>query len=329
MALSKEAIVEQSWNAYNQWCKQWRDHCKQHSKYKQKSLNEFANSGVGKALVLVATGYSLEKNIEELKKHKDDVDILCCDKSLGILLDNGIVPTYCLVCDANVDHDKYLKPWEDQLEETILFMNVCGNPAWTKELWKDTYFFANEDAIKSEKEFMKLSGCVNLIPAGTNVSNVMIIFATQSSNVGRQNFFGYDKILLLGYDYCWTDSGNYYAFDHDADGKRFYMKHVYAVDVAGNYVYTSNNLLFSAQWCQQYCQNFNLPIVNCSDNSMLGQLPHKTLASQLPYAYKREDKERVVKLSTKLSQYHKELNTMKRELEKIGKEHWTNFQESI
>ncbi len=330
MALSKDSIVEQSKSAYNQWAAQWREQAKTHSKYAMKPLTDFVNSGVGKSIVLCATGYSLEQNIEVLKKHQNEVDIMCCDKSLGILIDNDITPDFCVVCDANVSYEKYMEPWAHDVQNTTLFMNVCGNPDWTKKgNWADRYFFVNEDSIQSEIEFGKLSQCPNMIPAGTNVSNAMLIFVTQCSNKGRQNFFGYDKIILLGFDYCWHPDGNYYAFDYDGGGKRYYMKHVMAVDSSGTMVYTSNNLLFSAQWAEGYVKNFQLPIVNCSDHSMLGVAKHGKLEDHIGYKYKPEHRNHVMDLTKKLMSMRKEIKDIEGYLQNIGKEHWRQFKLSL
>lgn len=330
MGLTNQAIIDQSKNALAQWKEQWDEHAIIHSDYKMKSLGDFQNIGVGKALVLVATGYSLEQNIETLKKHRKNVDIICCDKSLGMLIDQGIYPDVCVVCDANVNYEKYLEPWRDRLAHTKLLMNVCGNPTWTKEgNWKDKYFFVNEDAIQSEIHYKKLSKCPNQIPAGTNVSNCMVILACQSRNEGRQNLMGYDKILLLGFDYCWHPEGNYYAFNKDGEGKRYYMKHVNMMDKNSAHVYTSNNLLFSAQWAEAYINNFRLPIVNCSDHSILGSCPQGKLEKHIGYRYKVEDGPIVRSDIKRLFALKKETSKLEGKLNRIGNDHWRNYQLSL
>jgi len=160
--LDTNQVMKQSKAAYGQWAPQWREHAKIHSKFKMNSLLDLENTGIGKAILSCANGYSLEENIEVIKENKDKVDILCCDKSLGHLLDNGIEPTYCMVCDANVDYDKYLLKWKDKLKNTILLINVCANPKWTEGIeWKKIYFFINKDIIQSELEFRSVYAKLN------------------------------------------------------------------------------------------------------------------------------------------------------------------------
>lgn len=326
--MNEQAILEQSKAAYKQWCEQWRRHAREHLPFKKKSLHDFENIGVGKAVLCVANGYSLEENIETIKENQHNVDILCCDKTLGHLLDNGITPTYVMVCDANVDYDKYLKPWKDKLSKTILFNNACGNPEWTRNgNWKDIYFFINKDILSSEVEFSRLSGCQNFIPAGTNVSNAMVVLLTQSDNHGRKNFFGYDKILLIGFDYSWKYDGKYYAFNDDGDGKAQYMRHLYLTTPSGEFGYTSGNLAFSRDWLAKYIGTFNLPIVQCAKDSILVLGKTGKLEEQMKYKHKPEDGVTVRKAVDELRKIKARETELFNRINEIGKEHyWAHAQ---
>lgn len=303
MSIEDSQIRKQSEAAYGQWAPQWREQAKIHSRFAQKSMLDFQNYGIGKAVVAVANGYSLEENIETLKQYQDNVDIFCVDKCLVPLLERGIKPKFVLVCDANVDYDRYMKPVENQLSDITLFANVCANPKWTASgNWKDIRFFVNMDVLKSEREFSELSGCKNFIAAGTNVSNALLVILTQCDNNGPNNFFGYDKILMLGFDYCWTDK-SYYAFDRDGGGKANYMKTVHCFDIFGNFCFTSSNLLFSAKWADKYISTFNIQAIQCGKQSLLRGSRTGLLEEQIQYKYKPEDSQKV----KDLLQYRKDL----------------------
>ncbi|MBK8260142.1 MAG: DUF115 domain-containing protein [Nannocystis sp.] len=326
--MNTEAIKQQSNAAYKQWAEQWRAHAREHSKFKQPTFEKFENIGVGRAVLCVANGYSFEEEIETIKLHQDKVDIMACDKTLGNLIDNGVTPTYCMVCDANVDAEKYLEKWKDKLSGTTLFINVCANPEWTKRgNWKEVVFFSNRDVIDSHLEFAKLSGCPNFIPAGTNVSNAMVILLTQSDNEGRQNVFGYDKILLIGFDYSWRFDGKYYAFDEDAGGKANYMRHVYTVTPNGNFCYTSGNLTFSMDWLKTYINAFKLPVVQCSADSLLA-LGGKAakLSEQMQYSFKPEDRGPVKSAVKELREIKKRELELLTKINSIGRDHyWASY----
>lgn len=327
--MNDEMIMAQSKAAYKQWCVQWRDHAKQNSIHNMKSLHDFENSGVGKAVLCVANGYSFEENIETIKKHKDNVDIFACDKTMGHLLDNGITPKFVMMCDANVDYSLYMEKWKDKLQDTILIANACGNPLWAKNgNWKDKYFFLNKDILESEKEFSAISGCENFIPAGTNVSNAMVVMLTQSDNYGRCNFFGYDKILLIGYDYSWRLNKGYYSFDKDGGGKHQYMRHHSFYDLDGEFGYTSGNLLFSAQWFEKYVKTFNLPVIQCTKKSILG-LKVGNLEEQMKYRFKPEDSSKMVMALNKLRFIEKSKRELEHFIMGVEKEHFNAFLASV
>lgn len=330
MGLSSNEIILQSKTAYNQWCKQWRDHCKQHKEMGiETDFMDFSNTGVGKVLLLCGNGYSLEEEFETIKKYRDNIDIMVCDKSLGHFIERGIRPDYAVVCDANVDYEKYCMPWEDKLDQTTLFVNVCANPEWTKANWKQKCLFVNMDSINSEREFGPLSGCHNLLPAATNVSNQMAVLVTQSSNKGRNNWFGYDKIVLIGFDYCWHPDGNYYAFDHDADGKRNYMSHAHCLDRGFNPCFSSSNLIFSAKWLDDYIKGFQLPFVSGTKRTLLASTPTKNLQQQLQYKYKPNDSITVQGLSDLKMQLLEQVQKIDQKLTRMGHDHMMSYRQSI
>jgi hypothetical protein len=293
-------------------------------------MDSFMNIGVGKAVLCVANGYSLEENIDTIKQNQDNVDIICCDKTLGHLLDCGIIPQFCVVCDANVNFEKYMAKWKDQLKDTILFINVCANPEWSfNGNWKDVYTFVNKDIINSHDEFSKLSGCTTMIPAGTNVSNAMIILITRCENNLRQNFFGYDKIILIGFDYSWKFDGHYYAFDKDGGGKEDYMRHMYLNAEDGTALYTSGNLYFSMNWIHKYIVTFKLPVVQCAKHSILQFGPARNLEHQIKYEFKKEDGQTISRLTKELEELGKQFKFVKNQLNDIGKEHWLQFFKTV
>lgn len=330
MSISTQDVIKQSESAYKQWCVQWRAHARENSKFKMKPFSDLKYTGIGRAVLAVANGYSLEENIETIKKYQANVDIICVDKSLKHLLDNGIKPKFCLVCDANVSYEEYLEPYKDQLQDTILISNVCANPKWSHNgNWKDKYFFVNKDVLKSEGEFCQLSGCQNVVAAATNVSNAQIVLLTQCDNQNQQNYFGYDKILMIGYDYCWNEH-SYYAFDRTGAGKTNYMRGVHVYDLAGNFVYTSTNLLFSAKWLEKYISAFQLPVIQCSKSSLVaGFKLCPDLAEQMQYNYRAEHSTEVISLLDYKRKLLSELSDIDGKIAGISRDHYKQLIRTI
>lgn len=330
MRLSSDDIKKQSDSAYGQWAPQWRDHAKQHSKYEMKNFEDLRLTGLGKPLLLIGNGYSFEENIDLIKEYSGKIDILACDKTIGHLLERDIKVKYCMVCDANVSYEKYLEKYKDKLNETVLIMNVCGNPKFAENgNWKDKYFFVNKDVLNSEKEFGEISGCPNVIPAATNVSNAMLVFATQSDEKGRINFLGYDKLLLTGFDYSWKMGGSYYAFDKSAGGKQNYMRHALGWDSNGDFAYTSNNLQFSAKWLADYVKAFQLPVIQCGSETVTGLNLRGQLEKHIGYNYKPENAPIVKDLHEKIVEMSKKVKEMKDKYINTIQEHENNMFSTI
>ena len=86
------------------------------------------------------------------------------------------------------------------------------------------------------------------------------------------NWGGFEKYLLVGYDFSWKPEGNYYAWENPKP-KRFYMTHRTALDSKGDIVLTGENLIFSSRWLESYCQAFSLPVVNCTGGGILNVKP--------------------------------------------------------
>lgn len=318
-------VLKQSKAAYGQWAPQWREHAKAAAKHPQKDMLALQNVGIGKACLVIANGPTFEREIETIKAHQANVDILCVDKCLRHCLEHGITPTYVLVCDANVSYETYLKPVQDRLQDSILLMNVCANPKWSENgNWKDRYFFVNKDCLKSEEEFIALSGCPNVVPAGTNVSNAALVVMTQCDDRGKRNFFGYDKYLMIGFDYCW-DEDSYYAFDRDGAGKRHYMKQVYCLSTNGEFVYTSPNLLFSAKWIEKYIAVFKIPAIQCSPMTIVSGWKTGKLKEQMAYRYKPEDATEVVSLLDYRRKLQASVDQINARIFAIGRDHFNQL----
>ena len=287
--LKTEEVIRQSKVAFKQWDTLWRDHAKRNGKlYKQdgRTQKELMGIGVGKTLVCVGMGSSLEADLPTIKKYKNKIEIACVDKAFGVLLYAGIVPNFVFVADAQVSYEKYCEPYLEYSHQITLVSNVTANPLWT-ENWKGKrYFYTNKDNIDTEKIYGGISGCTEMIPASSNVGNSIIVFSSQ--------LFGYDKYLLTGYDFCWSKRSNYYAFDSgdvNHGGKRYWMAHTMGVGRCGSLLSTSANLQFSSKWLDDFyvgrLQKAGISLLNCSSPT-ISQLPYAKMEYQLKTIEKKQ-----------------------------------------
>lgn len=268
--MTEQEVRQQSEAAFGQWKEQWEKNSKFNGEiYKRdgNSHKDLLNHGIGRQLLVVATGYSLEREIDTIKQYRDKCDIACVDKSFGVLMDHGIKPDFVVIADANVSYSDWAERHIEQTEGVTLIANVNCNTEWTKNWKGKIIFYVNKDNIETEKIYMELSGCRELIPASSNVGNTVVVFFGQVCN--------YDRYLLIGYDYSWAPGTNYYAFN-DND-KRYWMRHMFAIGITGELCYTSQNLHFSARWLVEYIQKSMgaKPVFNCSGAGVLTINPRK------------------------------------------------------
>lgn len=263
--MSEEETLRQSALAMKQFEEKWKEHCSINGEIYRKSgrtLKDLSMHGIGRQLLICATGQSLEGHIELIKKYRHKVDIMCNDKSFGVLMDQGVVPEFCVIQDANV-----FWSWGDgrDTSRTTLIANINCNPDWTRNWKGPVYFHVNKDAIESEKIFSRISGCMELLPAASNVGNAAIVAAVMT--------FRYDRILLTGYDFAWYSGSNYYAFN-DSD-KRHWMRHRMITGIDGEICFTSENLFFSVRWMVDFMnRNFpKYPVFNCSGKGIMSWNP--------------------------------------------------------
>jgi len=298
----------------------WIPTTKKNAELKYHDTEELRNVGVGKTLVSCAMGASLEKHVDTLKKYRDRFDIITCDKGFKVLVDKGITPDYVQLADTNVE-TKWMggddSPLWEKTQGVALLSTPYGNHEWTKRWKGPIYFYVNKDAIRSEKRFGQLMPNMRVIPASTNVSNAMIVFATGSDEAKHENFMGYDRILLTGYDYSWKIGQNYYAFN-DPKPKRFYMSHRVLMGIDNEAVNTSQNLFFSMKWMYSYLsQHPYLAVTNCSGEGILNISHRGVLEDEIKKISTDPDKLKSVRDSfDKFKAAQKGYEAAKREFEK-------------
>lgn len=266
--LNKTDIHNQSTMAWNTWRKKWLGNCAINKTLPKISVHSLVNECKSDIVVQCAFGYSLTYGIETLKRHRNKVKIIACDKSFGYLMDRGIVPDYVLIADASVSTD-WIKGHDTS--RTTLVANVACNPEWTTS-WKGRrVFYVNWDNIGTADILGRAADCYEVIPASSNVSNAQVVFASQVLNPKVQ--------LLIGYDYSWRDMDYYPEFNSDGhDQKPFYMRHVDMPSPFGYMAKTSSNLLFSRNWMMQYLMKFRqTKIINCSEMGLLDLELHMPL----------------------------------------------------
>jgi|TARA_R100000501_G_C2629924_1_gene124920 hypothetical protein len=281
--VSKEESLEQSKRAYAMWGDLWRRNSQINGTLPKIMMDELRYKGIGKVALCIATGPSLDKHIDTIIKYRNKIDIICVDKSFGILMDRGIIPDFVFVADAKISYENYCEKWISYTKDICLISNVCTNPNWGINWLGPKTYYVNKDNIESEKEFGSISGINDCIPAGSNVSNSLIVYAS--------SVLKYDKYILCGYDFSFDIGGNFYS-DDNHHVKNFYLNQIRMMDIHGRLASTSHNLSFSCRWLFEWVTKAigANKVINASEKGILNLPLLGRLKDQLQAipCYKRE-----------------------------------------
>ncbi len=289
--VSYKDVKTQSENVFGQFGDaKWIPIARENAKLERHPLEELEGVGVGRTILLAAMGESTEEQIETIIKYRDKVHLAVNDKMFGFMVDRGITPDFVFLSDTNIPF-RWIEKHIDKTVGVRLIATPYANLEWTRAWKGPRYFYVNADIIQSERFFTDMFPGVRIIPASSNVSNSMVCFFVGTTSGPPQNWGGYEKYLLVGYDYSWrpepnedlapyVKTGKYYAFENPKP-KRFYMNHRTLHDINGDTVHTSENLFFSARWMWSFVSGFGFPLVNCSGRGLLNIPIRANLEDQL------------------------------------------------
>jgi hypothetical protein len=155
------------------------------------TLVDYKDLYKNKPVLIVATGPSLNKQLETLQKYKDNFIVIAVDPAVPILKKYGIVPQYV----ATIDPSKRPYWKHNELDPTTTFLieiGCCPDVAWSNNhnylvtsCHKDVYRLMNSLGVQ-----------VPFMMNGGSVATSAFNFAT---------FAGANPIVMIGQDLAWTD----------------------------------------------------------------------------------------------------------------------------
>lgn len=155
-------------------------------------LPEFMKiKGKDKSIALVGGGPSLKNHLDELRQFKI---IMCCGSPNDYLMENGIIPTYCVICDPDPVGLNYYKKLDT---ETKYLVATAVDPSMVAHfngyqtiLWhchSDDYLNKEITGVdKLEDDYQAVGGGCTV---GLRCLSMSLMF-------------GYNNIHLFGFDSC-------------------------------------------------------------------------------------------------------------------------------
>ena len=154
-------------------------------------------------LFIVASGPSLDNDIEYIKKHKDDVVIFSCGTALRILEKNGITPDFHFEIEREEEiHDVLQQYTSKHIRDKVALvgLNVLYDKVFTEDFKESYLYFRSTDTGAS----IIPNNIPKLFHTNPTVTNGAISFATE---------FNWDKIYLFGADMGFKDINKHHSKD--------------------------------------------------------------------------------------------------------------------
>lgn len=235
------------------------------------------------SVFIVASGPSVDNDIEFIKKHKDDVVIFSCGSALKILEANGLIPDYHLEIERNVVTLEHLTTSmsKDYLKKiNFIGLNVVYPEVY--DIFKTTKIFFRENDCGSSVHKGKFTELDHTNPTVTNGA------------VSLASSIGFENIYLFGADMGYKDENSHHS-KHSIytmeNASTFYnwkpstIKKTYKANFdSENVNIQSTDILV---WCRQRIENCiieynvksksNINYFNCSDGAFIeGSIPKKS-----------------------------------------------------
>lgn len=219
---------------------------------------------------LVASGPSLDHDIEYIRKWRDHVVVFSGGSSLQALLAAGIIPDYHVelenvvqvwdFCTHILELNKDLLP-EGRFTGIKLIASCTLNPR-VPPLFDETYFFFRDSVSSSicfGEEVKLMSGI------GPNIANTIVAICAR---------IGFREVYLFGMDCGWRDEDRHHSKDTayytNADLKVEKQDSLFTL--RGNFGGEIKSTL-TLGWChdmlEEKIKKFNLTAYNCSDGALI------------------------------------------------------------
>ena len=217
-------------------------------------------------LFIVASGPSLDNDIEYIKKHKDDVVIFSCGSALRILEKNGIIPDFHFEIERDEEVHNILQNYTSKKirdKIALIGVNVLYDKVFTEDFKESYLYFRVADAGSSivPNTIPRLQNC------NPTVTNGAIAFASE---------FAWDSIYLFGVDMGLRDINKHHskdAFMYSPKNKTFDWHAEHGTDIthhleanfSGDKVYCTSVFFWTKQMIERAASMYKMPIKNCSD----------------------------------------------------------------
>ncbi|OQY06619.1 MAG: hypothetical protein B6I28_06195, partial [Fusobacteriia bacterium 4572_132] len=206
---------------------------------KDKGIREYQNKYQNKPIFIISAGPSLDKNIMELKKIKNNGIIIAVGTILDKLIKSGIRPDFIVIIDGL---ENIYNQIENYLDENIPLLYIPGvnSKALNSYRGEKIVAFPEEDLIFDDMERRFKKGRVK---SGGSVATVAMDFA---------KILGGNPIIFVGQDLALTKEGKSHSLGTMREENKNILKTLKRVKgINGEELYTYKNLYHYLRWIEK------------------------------------------------------------------------------
>lgn len=242
---------------------------------------------------LIIAGPSLDKNINDLKEVGSRGVLVCIDANLEYLINNGVVPEYCVSLDSSDKIYDMIKPIIKKTKNITLVCHTASNPKLVRKWQGPKFFFsslhprfhtkseeyyansryavATKNVKKGdEMRFLKnykivFPGVLLELPCGGNVTSTAHAFCLQCLKA--------TNIVFVGADFSWENDSNFYVGSRHSEnvksriGNEQRFSHL---NMFKKRVHTNYSLFSFKQWHEQVAIQYPYTCINATEGGILG-----------------------------------------------------------
>ncbi|MCR5267229.1 MAG: DUF115 domain-containing protein [Lachnospiraceae bacterium] len=209
--------------------------------------------------IVVASGPSLDKNVEQLAAAKDHAFIIAVDSSLRTVLKAGIMPDLCVT----VDPKKLTKHFSDDRANDIPIVCHITSNHEVLQKHRAEKFFINDLNHHIQHFFSKRNILFPVLASGGSVAN-------DALSVARM--LGFTTIIMIGQDLAYTDDKTHSAASVRGEWNIDVSKldRVMTDDIYGNPIASSNEFTLYRVWIEEQIAKFpELTVIDATEGGAM------------------------------------------------------------
>lgn len=223
------------------------------AKHCEYDLSDVKKSMEGKTVVIVAAGPSLDRNVQLLKKRRDDVVILAVGAVYRKLSDLGIPMDYVIITDPKVISNNQIRGLEESDIPMLLLSTATKGVA---RIYQGKKYILCQKGFEDAEELAKKNGLL-LFETGGSVTTTAVDLCIRLKA---------SQIVFIGLDLAFTDNRNHASGARD-EGIANYDDMIMVEDIYGNQVPATRPFIMYREWIERRIarQEVTMPVIDATE----------------------------------------------------------------